>query len=650
MFLAGLSTRQCKELASAFVAVVANCAFFASGASADPPTFVATAQLDLGGDLSTTSGQYGGLAGTGQIPGGESHAFVLDNGQMTDLGTFGGTRSGAGFINNAGDVVGSASLANGVTHPFLYQNGTMTDLLANLAGSKNYDGGASGLNSAGQILLDYFPLVSSGLPYFVHAAIWQNNQITDLGTLGGNRTFASAINPSGEVTGYSYTASNVTQAFVYSNGTMTSLAGVPGVLASAQYSDSEGVSDSGVVAGTYSGGTGSSMRSYIYANGQTTDIGTLGGSSTDVYSVAANGDVLGESQTASGVEHAFVYRNGVMTDLGTLDGPNANSNADKENTAGQIIGNSDTGVAGQSHAFVTSGTALTDLGTLGGKFSGPAGINSSGTIVGSSLLADNSTSHAFVYQGGVMSDLGTLGGIASSAAAINDSGEIVGTSTTAGGQYRAFTFVNGQVVAIPTLGGAISQADAANAAGQVVGYSQTVAGNNHAFVYQAGVVTDLNNILGGQSSTAIAINSSGQIAGTYQPAGADTSHEHAFLDSNGTVTDLNVPANPSSQATAINSRGDVVGEFKTSYGSTDAFLYANGHVTNLDTYDGSSTAVAVNDNDQVLINSPVGVRLYSAGTLEMFAPPEFKQRGRGHEQSWRCGRELRWRFLPRVPV
>ena len=45
-----------------------------------------------------------------------------------------------------------------------------------------------------------------------HALIWDSNSgMTDLGTLGGDTSYALGINDSGEVVGYSYLADNVTR-------------------------------------------------------------------------------------------------------------------------------------------------------------------------------------------------------------------------------------------------------------------------------------------------------------------------------------------------------------------------------------------------------------------------------------------------------
>ena len=134
--------------------------------------------------------------------------------------------------------------------------------------------------------------------------------------------------------------------------------------------------------------------------------------------------------------HAVLYS---VTDLGTLGG--TTSQAYSINSAGTIVGQANTG--SDNHAFSYSGGVMIDLGTLGGTFSAALGINSSGTIVGNATTTGDVSQDAFIDSAGTMTDLNSLldgsgaGWSLTSAQAINDLGQIVGYGTT-GGQTHAF--------------------------------------------------------------------------------------------------------------------------------------------------------------------------------------------------------------------
>jgi probable HAF family extracellular repeat protein len=66
------------------------------------------------------------------------------------------------------------------------------------------------------------------------------------------------------------------------------------------------------------------------------DLGTLGGNFSLALDISSTGQVVGQSSTAHGDNHAFLWEKGAMTNLGTLGG--SESRAAAINPRGQIVG------------------------------------------------------------------------------------------------------------------------------------------------------------------------------------------------------------------------------------------------------------------------------------------------------------------------
>lgn len=128
----------------------------------------------LTGSLLNEAGQVAGTVAFADRT--RQHAFLYDAGVVRDLGTLGGTRSSAGGLNDLGQVVGNSTLASGKTHAFLYANGQMTDLGLMFGELDSY---ALAINNAGSILLLTRDSANGAEGYF----LYRKGQLLDFAAL-----------------------------------------------------------------------------------------------------------------------------------------------------------------------------------------------------------------------------------------------------------------------------------------------------------------------------------------------------------------------------------------------------------------------------------------------------------------------------------
>jgi probable HAF family extracellular repeat protein len=202
--------------------IIGSSAFYSNGtvtlipANGDPSVAVNGA-FGLN-DNSVVVGQGCGLSGS------PIYAFIYENGQVTELGTFPGSIGDPNFdsvaygINGAGQVTGTALNDSGLNYShdaFIYD---MTSAKwADLGPGIGYAINASNEVTGRQDHID----ISSGTLVSGHAFIYSNGTMTDLGALtGGATSNAYAINGTGQIVGASTVAGySGTHAFFY-NGAM----------------------------------------------------------------------------------------------------------------------------------------------------------------------------------------------------------------------------------------------------------------------------------------------------------------------------------------------------------------------------------------------------------------------------------------------
>jgi len=322
------------------------------------------------------------------------------------------------------------------------------------------------------------------------------------------------------------------------------------------------------------------------------------------------------------VFHAFAWQHGELTDLGALGAhPDVEcSEAVSINAKGEIAGRSGNGVFDprigreEIRAVLWKDGEIKDLGSLGGNLSAAIAINNRSQVIGISANAIpdpysfagvGTQIRGILWHKGHMRDLGTLGGPDAQAFGLNERGQVIGisyvnsTPNPVTGLPPADPFLWDEdrgMIDLGTLGGAWGGAGATNNRGQVIGNSSLAAdpgaclgigdtANCHPFFWDDGRLVDLNaDTIGGKPITAQAINGAGEVVGNAAfPNGA--TYGEAYVWKDGMITELGtLPGDCYSEAFAINSRGQAVGQsFNCDTGISRSILWEAGAMFDLNT-------------------------------------------------------------------
>jgi MYXO-CTERM domain-containing protein len=287
-------------------------------------------------------------------------------------------------INNSGQVVGTRNNAAAI-----WSAAGTFDISPIAPGSFGLS-----INNRGHI----------GLAWEGHGYIYSSDAFRNIGRLGiWQGSEIRALNDVGQAAGNAhYLFSNRARGFVYMDGIVRLIPTMGG-----EWSFAAAMNNQGQVAGTSTidalDFVDPERHAILFQNGALQDLGTLGGLISEARDINEAGQVVGTSETTpdfkSGEPHAFLYRDGVMADLGFL-GSGIRAAATGLNNAGMVVGSSEWNIdlPDDRHGFLFAGGSMVDLNTLIDPASG-------WTIVSARDINDEQQILALACREGVCGDV-----------------------------------------------------------------------------------------------------------------------------------------------------------------------------------------------------------------------------------------------------
>ena len=267
---------------------------------------------------------------------GNRQGFIWSAGKVTQLKGEGITRITPRAVNDSKVIAGSALHQDGLVKPLLINN--------NQISTSAFNGVLTSINSSG--------MSTGSISYTdgtTDAILLNNSEVQYFNTQADSNVNSKSINVSGKVVGFFDTQERVVNgkgnhstktAFISNNKGINELGTLGGDSSYALSINKEGkVVGSSEIKTTE---TISPKHAFLWEDGVMTDIGTLCGDMSEARDINTSGDIVGSSSIeGSKISHAVIWKNSIITDLNNLIPENSGwvlKNAAAINDKGWIVG------------------------------------------------------------------------------------------------------------------------------------------------------------------------------------------------------------------------------------------------------------------------------------------------------------------------